>query len=403
MEKEILKKGEKISLNSSIASAVLSVAKAVTGWYTGSVALIADAVNSFSDIFASLAVYFGLKFSQKEATKQFPYGYYKAETLASLTVSVLIVFAGIEILSESVKSFFNPKVVFMAPYALIVVSVSAFIYGVLARYKVKIGEEIGSPALISDGKHSLIDTASSALVFFGIFFSYAGYPILESAAGVVVSLLVIKMGIELGRYAVLVLLNACVNPELLQKTKKIAESVSGVKSVHSVKLRRSGPFAFGEMHLETKGTLTVNEAHEISERVEQKIQKDIPEIDSMTVHIEPREGPLRVCRVAVPVQNDNGMHSDVSSHVGKAPYFFIAVIEEGKITSWEVVENPAATLERKRGLKAAEFLAEKNADILVTEEIGKGSQYTLEAEQIKVKKPEGETLEEILLHAARKF
>jgi len=102
MEKDILKKGETTSKYASITSMVFSVVKGITGWYTGSVALMADAVNSFSDIFASLAVYFGLKLSQKKATKQFPYGYYKAETLASLLVSVLIVVAGIEIFIESV-------------------------------------------------------------------------------------------------------------------------------------------------------------------------------------------------------------------------------------------------------------------------------------------------------------
>ena len=399
----VLKKGEKVSRNASITSALLSAVKGVTGWYTGSVALMADAVNSFSDIFASLAVYFGLKFSQKEATKKFPYGYYKAETLASLIVSAVIILAGVEILLESVRSFFNPQEITMASYALAVVLVSAFIYVLLARLKVKVGKEIGSPALISDGKHSLVDTASSGLVFCGIFFSYAGYPWLESIAGVAVSLLVMKMGVELGRYAILVLLDACIKPELLEKSREIAETVSGVEGVHSVKLRRSGPFAFGEMHIETKGTLTVNEAHTISERVEKKIKEEIPEIDSIAVHIEPREGPLKVSRVAVPVKENNKFQSTLSSHVGKAPLFFIGTVEEGEITAWEIVENPAALLEKKRGVKAAEFLAEKNTDILVTEEIGKGSHYTLEAEQIKVKKPEGKTLKDIVLNAAQEY
>ena len=403
MEKTILKKGERISKNASIACAVLSGVKAVTGWYTGSVALLADAVNSFSDIFASLAVFFGLKFSQKEATKQFPYGYYKAETLASFIVSVVIVLAGIEILSESVHAFFNPALIVMAPYALVVVLVSALVYSFLAQYKVKIGKEIGSSALVSDGKHSLVDTASSGLVFFGILLSHIGYPNLEPIAGVVVSLLVVKMGVELGRYAILVLLDACVKPELVEKVKRIAEAVPGVEGVHSVKLRRSGPYAFGEMHLETKDMLTVAEAHEISEKTEQAIKGEIFEIDSLSVHIEPKKGPLKVCKVAVPLENCRGLNSDVSSHVGKAPYFLMGTVRENKVVYWEIVENAAASLEKKKGVKAAEFLAENKVDVLVTGEVGEGSHYALAAEHIKVNPPEGETLEEIVLHAAREY
>jgi cation diffusion facilitator family transporter len=396
----VLKEGEKVSLYSSATSMALSAVKALTGWYTGSVALMADAVNSFSDIFASLAVYFGLKLSQKKATRQFPYGYYKAETLASLTVSVIIVLAGVEILLESARTFLTPGEVVMAPYALVVVSISAAAYFVMARYKVTIGKKIQSPALISDGKHSLIDVASSGLVFSGILLSHIGYPRLEPVAGFVVGVFIIKMGVTLGRYAVLVLLDACVNPDLIKKTRLIAEQVPGVEGVHHLKLRRSGPYAFGEMHLETKGTLTVAEAHTISDTVEKRIKKEIPEIDSITVHIEPRKGPLKMCTVAVPVENDKGLHSDMSSHLGKAPFFLVATVEEGAITKWDLVENPAAHLEKKRGVKAAEFLKEMGADIVVTGEVGTGSQYTLTAEHIAVKSPEGDTIEEVILRAA---
>ena len=395
MEKRVLKKGETTSKYASIISMVFSLVKGITGWYTGSVALMADAVNSFSDIFASLAVYLGLRFSQKKATEQFPYGYYKAETFASLLVSVLIVAAGITIFKESVSSFLNPHTIVMAPYALIVVGVSAAGYFIMARYKIKTGKEIGSLALINDGNHSLVDTASSGLVFLGIALSHR-YPHVEAVAGIIISVFVVKTGIEQGRYAVLVLLDAWVHPALVEKTREIAEAVPGVEGVHDVKLRRSGPFAFGEMHLETKGTFSVKKAHKITEEVEKKIKKEIPTIDSMNVYIEPRKGPLKVCTIAVPLNNDKGMQSEVSHHVGKALFFVIATIKEGVIYDWCIVKNPAAHAEKKRGVIAAEFLAEKEVDILVTEESGKGLQYALEAKKIEVREPAGKTLEEII-------
>jgi cation diffusion facilitator family transporter len=400
MSANLLKKGEKASRYSTITSAVLSIVKAMVGLYTGSVALLADAINSLSDVFASLAVYLGLKLSQKKANKQFPYGYYKAETLASLIVSALIVVAGIEILIESVKSFFAPQEIVMASHALIVVSLSAGAYYILGRYKMKIGEEIGSPALVSDGNHSLIDTASSGLVFLGIVSSIIGYPQLESIAGVIISGLILWMGIRMGRYSLLVLLDACVKPELIQKTREIAETVYGVEGVHSIKMRRSGPYAFGELHLETKGTLTVNEAHEVSEKVEKTIKEHIPEIDALHVHIEPRKGPLKQAIVAVPVNEDRGLDSEISSHLGKAPYFLIARVEQDEITRWEVVKNPSIHKDRKKGVTAGEFLAENQVDAVVVQEPGKGSLYTLQAHQIQTVSPEGITLQEIILNAA---
>jgi cation diffusion facilitator family transporter len=394
-----LHKGETVSKYSSVTSTVISVAKGVTGYYTGSVALMADAVNSFSDIFASLAVFFGLKLSQKKATKKFPYGYYKAETLASLVVSVLIVVAGIEILWEAGHAVFNPGSIVMAPYALIVVFVSSVVYVIMARYKIKTGEEIESTALINDGKHSLVDTASSGLVFAGILLSYIGYPWLEAVAGIIVSALVIKVGVEQGRYAVLVLLDACLKPELIEKAQEIALDVQGVEGVHNVKIRRSGPFAFGEMHLETKSTLSVEEAHGISEEVTIAVKKAIPEIDSISVHIEPKKGPLTKGKIAVPVTDDKGLQSGISSHLGKAPYFVIATVKEGKIIKVDTIKNPGAKSEEKRGVKAVEALAEQEVDIVVTKSTGKGSQYALDAHRIQVKEPKGETLKEIIENA----
>ncbi|MBU7043296.1 MAG: cation diffusion facilitator family transporter [Theionarchaea archaeon] len=401
MGKDILKKGEKASQYSTVTCLILSGLKIIVAVYTGSVALLADAINSFSDVFASLAVFFGLKFSQKKANTQFPYGYYKAETLASLLVSGLIVFAGIEILIESINAFFSPSVINMATHALVVVSVSAGAYLFLAMYKMKIGEEIGSPALVSDGKHSLIDTASSGLVFLGIVSSMIGYPQLESVAGIIISGLIIWMGIRMGRYAVLVLLDACVKPELIEETRSIAEAIPGVEGVHSVKMRRSGPYAFGELHLETKGTLTVEEGHEVSEKVEKAVREAIPEIDSLQVHIEPRKGPLKECIVAVPVTEDQGLESGISSHVGKTPYFLIARVEQGEITRWNIEKNPSQDKEKKKGVTAAEFLAEMHVDVVVADDPGKGALYTLQANKIRTAAPQGDTLEEIVRHAAR--
>ena len=111
MENEILglKKGERAAKYSTIANISLAIIKAVVGVLSGSIALLANSVHSFSDIFASLAVFIGLKLSQRKPDENFPYGYYKFETLSSLVISVIIIISGIEIAIESINGIITPK------------------------------------------------------------------------------------------------------------------------------------------------------------------------------------------------------------------------------------------------------------------------------------------------------
>lgn len=115
------------------------------------------------------------------------------------------------------------------------------------------GEEIESPALLSDAKHSLIDVFSSLLVFVGVLASYIGYLSLQGVAGFFVSLLVIWMGLKIGKNAVLVLLDATLDPKTVEQIKDMALTVDGVVDVHEVKVRSSGPYIFAELHLNEKG------------------------------------------------------------------------------------------------------------------------------------------------------
>lgn len=175
------KKGEKAAIYSSLINLLLAIIKAIIGFLSGSITLIADSIHSFSDIAAS--AYVGLKLSGRDTDEKFPYGYYKVESFASLIISILIIIMGIEIALESYKAFLNPNIIQIPLISLTVAALSVFISFLLARYKDKIGKEIGSQALINDGKHSFIDIFSSLIVFIGISSSFLGYLILQGILG----------------------------------------------------------------------------------------------------------------------------------------------------------------------------------------------------------------------------
>ena len=395
-----LKKGETAAKHSTIANLSLAIIKGIIGVLSGSIALLADSIHSFSDIFASLAVYIGLKVSQREPTEKFPYGYYKFETLASLIISVIIILSGFEIIIESINGILSPKAISIPLVAISVSILSVIISFFLAKYKDRVGNEIGSRALINDGQHSFVDVFSSLIVFAGILGAYIGYPMFQGVAGLAVALLIIYIGLKFGKEAILVLLDANIDPKTVKKIKSIAAHFEGVEGVHNIKVRRSGPYIFAELHLETKNKLSIKKADEISKKLEKKIIDVITDLDSIIIKIEP--GKTTRMKIAVPVDKDEGLNSNISKHFGKAPYFLMVDLDKGKIKNFQSKINPAANYERKRGLKTVEFLINEDVNILLFNgEIKEGPSYALSDDLINIVYPNEKNLNDMLLNAAR--
>lgn len=390
-----LKRGERAAKYSSLTNLLLAILKGVIGILSGSIALIADSIHSFTDIVASLAVYIGLRLSRRKPDEKFPYGYYKIETFVSLVISALIIITGFEIALESFNAYLNPGVIEIPLISLSVAVLSALVSFLLAKYKEGVGKQIGSQALINDGKHSFIDIFSSLIVFIGILSAYLGYLEVQGISGILVAVLIIYMGLKLAKNDVLVLLDASMDPEKIDEIKTIAEGVGGVEGVHDIKVRRSGPFVFAELHLEAKKGLSVKKASEITEDVRKAVKEGIHNLDSLTVQIEPYK--KKKLRIAVPLENKKGLKSEISEHFAKAPYILIADIFNDKITDIVIEENPGARLEKKRGIETAEFLGKEKVDILIASEIGEGPMYVLSDKLIDVKIPKNKDLEEIIL------
>ena len=375
-EKRIpLRKGEEAARLSTIILLALGILKGITSIASGSVALLAGTIDSFSDVFSSIAVWAGLNIARRKPTERFPYGYYKAETFALLTVSLIIVASSVLIMFESFQKFFEVYVISFSDLALAVSALSAVIYYLLAKYKTRIGRQIGSQALISEGLHSKVDVYASVLVFVGVFLAVLGYPVGEAVIGFMIGLYVLIRGLWFGKDAVLVLMDVSPSPQRVKEMREIAESVHGVKGTHEIRLRKSGPVFFGEMHVELQEGLSLERAHVILEEVEARIKEHFKDLELVTVHVGLAH--RKKTRIAIPIVEDKGLESSVSLHFGSAPYFAFIDVEEGQIVGSYVKENEGAKLSHKKGIQAAHLLVEENVDVVLAGGIGEGPFHIL--------------------------
>ncbi len=366
-------KARKAALTSSFTNVLLSFLKFAAGTISGSIALVADAIHSFSDIFPSLAVYFGIKISERKPTKEFPYGFHKVENLISLFISLVIFYGAYHMIMESITKFGVSKIENIN-LAVSVALASLIISYLITRYKIKVGTETGSPSLIADGQHSRIDVIASLAVLIGVSGSFFGLYMFDPIAGIIASIFVIRAGYEIFKDSTKVLLDACLNYEILDEVKGIAEKTPGVKKVNKIRARGSGRYIYVELEIETDAKIDIEKAHLISETLDAKVKKQIKNIDKVLILVEPEEREFT--RIAVPLEDNNGLNSKISPHFGTAKYFGIVDVKDEEVLKIEIEKNPYLSLEKRKGIIIAEWLGEKGIDeVYLKEPLKRGPVY----------------------------
>lgn len=397
MEKiEKLKKGEKASLVSVFVTAILALAKAAVGFFSGSIILIVDALHSGADILTGLASWFGLKISQKKPTEKFPYGYYKAENLATFFISLFILYTSVEFMLEGYSKLFSLSKILYPFQVLAIALISSFVSFLLARYLKKSGKITGSQSLIANAQERLSDVVSSLLVFVGIFLTFYSIPYVEGIITILISILVLKIGIFTAKDSLFALLDVSPGKEIEEKVRKVIASIAGVEEFKDLKLRRSGPFVVGEVTIKIRKYVDVEKAHEIADLIEEKIKSEVEEIDSFIIHVEPFKSKQQ--KIVIPLENSKGLKSKVMGKFGRSNYFLFAVIdiEEKKIKEVYVKPNPYKTQPTKAGLSISKFLVKEKIDALLTKEIGEIAFHTLRSNLVDIYKAEEETAEEVI-------
>ena len=371
----------------------LALVKGVLALYSGSLAVVAGAIDSGTDSVASLAVFFGLKLSSRK-TKNFPMGLYKIENLISVIVAIFIFFSGYEILRQTMSPNLGiPEISLSVLVLLAACTLVTFLFG---RYALNLGRKTESPTLIAEGRHrqsdvlsSLIVLASAILSYFGFHAELFGITIDQIAAAVVV-IFIARAGWELLSEGMRVLLDASLDHQTLDQVREIILSQPGVRQVKSLVGRNAGRFRFIQTDVELRVT-DLQKAHHISQDIEQHIQTKIPHVERVIIHYEPQhDGP---CNLALPLKDVNGQLSD---HFGEAPYFALVEVnlDSGRIENEHILENPYLHVPQGKGLKVSEWLVDHKVDeVMLKEDLkGKGPGYVFQNAGVNVSTTRSTTL-----------
>lgn len=389
-----LKKGQKLTRTAALLVAFLAIIKAVVGFFSQSIVLLSDALHSGADLLPIFASWFGLKFAQRKPTTRFPYGYYKGENLATLAVSAFILYAAWEIFREGYQRLFLISSVKIVSLALIVALVDALVLYFFGNYEIKIGRAIDSQSLKTLGEENKAHVFSSLAVFVGILSAHFKIPYLEGLITIAISLLILKIGLSAAKDAVLALMDVSPSREIEEKVAKAIQLVPGVEEFFDLRLRKAGPFIFGETKVGIRKFVDVKRAHEIADKVEKAVKKKVSQIDSFAVHIEPFKSDWQ--HLAIPVAEKRGLDSQVSDRFGRSPYFLFLNLKAGKIKGFYLLENSYRERPVRAGLAAAKLIAEQKSDVLVTSELGEISFHALRDHLVDLYQAKGKTAKEVV-------
>ncbi|KPJ63853.1 hypothetical protein AMJ44_13860, partial [candidate division WOR-1 bacterium DG_54_3] len=195
-KKERLTKGQKSAFVVIIFSIFLALGKGTVGILSRSTALITDSVHTASDLVAIFASWFGLKIAQKEPDERFPYGYYKAENLATLFISIFILFVGIQFLLGGYSILFKSSSLYLAHWVFPIVVISIIAPFLMSKYLKKVGEDINSQSLLANAKERKADMLSSSIVLVAVTCSFYRISYVEAIITMMISILILKIGFE---------------------------------------------------------------------------------------------------------------------------------------------------------------------------------------------------------------
>lgn len=249
----------KASFIGILTNILLVIFKASIGILTNSIAILLDAVNNLSDVLSSTVTIIGAKLSEKEADKEHPLGHGRIEYLSAMIVASIILYAGITALIESIKKIISPATAEYTNISLIIMGVSIIVKILLGTYVKKIGQKVESQSLIASGKDALFDAViSTSVLATALIFMF--YKIsLEAYVGVLISVVIIRSGIEILKESTDDILGKRVDKALLKKIKKTICEDHNITGAYDLMLHNYGPQKYvGSVHIEIPDTMTAD-------------------------------------------------------------------------------------------------------------------------------------------------
>jgi len=270
-----------------VGNVFLSLGKLAFGALANSAALVADGFHSLADVLSDVGILLALKASSRPPDHNHPYGHHSFETLGAIVVSGFMLLTAVMIGKSAIRNIVQGN--FLDPEwpALAATLVSVLIKELMARYTLLVGRLHNSPALLANGAMHRSDAFSSLAAAAGIGGAMLGWPILDSIGALVISLFILKMGIDLMRENVMALMDTMPDEDLLAEIRAAARSVSCVQELRSLHVRQRGSWYLADVRIAVHPDHTIASAHDIAHAVEDRIREEVTRVAMVFVHVEP--------------------------------------------------------------------------------------------------------------------
>jgi len=386
---------QSVSIISTFVNFGLGLSKLIFGFFTGSVALIADGIHSSLDVFSSFITFLGLRKAKKPVDEKHPYGHWKAESLAGFLVALLLGISGIWILYEAIMRFFGEEIVNFSFGAIIVVIISILITEVLARLKFYYGRKYQSLSLVADAEHSRADALGSVGVLLGLglvkYFNSA-----DAIIALFIGTYILYEAFKIGREITDSLLDVA-NKDVEERIKKIC--LSHKIEISQLRTRKIGGANFADIKIKLPPKLKVEDVQKVIDTLEKRLLANIPELKQIVISIEAYEmaknivlsrfggeigklegfeqiGPKKLGkRIIIPLKDE-----EISPVFGSNKYLVID-IKQKEILTKEVVKNPYFEKDFPHG---ARFIKAVRADKVLVRQVGPNAKQNLENFDIEV-------------------
>ena len=257
---------------------------------SGSVSLLADTIHNFADAATAIPLWIAFAFSRLKPSRRFPHGYGRVEDLAGIAIVLTILFSALVAGYQSVLRLLHPRPVSHLA-AVVIAAVLGFAGNeAVALFRIKVGRDIGSAALVADGYHARADGLTSLAVLGGAVGVWFGYPMADALIGVLITLVILVLVWQSTRTVLSRMLDG-VEPEILEAAEHAARHAPGVRDVAEVRARWVGHRLSMELSIAVDPALSVTGGHEIAKEVRHQILHHLPHVSSVTVHVDPTTEP----------------------------------------------------------------------------------------------------------------
>lgn len=279
-----------VSVNSIIANLVLALGKLAAGVLASSAAMISDAIHSASDVFSTLIVMAGVKFSNKASDDEHQYGHERLECVAAIILAVMLTLVALGIGYSGIEKVLyadHTELTVPGQLALWAAVLSIVVKEGMFWYTKRAAEKINSGALMADAWHHRSDAMSSVGSFIGILGARMGYPVLDPLASIIICIMILHASYEVFKDATDKMVDRSCDDATTQQLQELIEKVPGVEHIDTLNTRMFGNRIYVDVEISADDNLTLREAHHIAETVHAAIEANVPLVKHCMVHVNP--------------------------------------------------------------------------------------------------------------------